>query len=69
MAIKEEFEIFISKDGEMRVVAKGYTGNECMQPLKNIQKTLNAEETEIHSHVEGRRSVDTSVDAKVRKKK
>ncbi len=69
MAIKEEFEIYIDKDGKMRVIAKGYRGSECMDPLKNMQKTLNAEDATIESHVEGRRSTETKVDAKVKGKK
>jgi len=68
MAIKEEFEIYIDKDGNMRVVAKGYRGNECMEPLKRIQKVLDAEKVEIQSHVEGRTSMETRVDAKIKGK-
>ena len=68
MAIKEEFEIRISKDGEMKIVAKGFAGRECEVPLKNMQKVLGAEGARIE-HTEEFYKQTTKVDAKVKEKK
>jgi len=66
MAIKEEFEIRISKDGEMRIVAKGFSGKECEVPLKDFQKTIGAEDARIE-HTEEFYRIEQNLDAKVKK--
>jgi len=43
MALKEEFEIIIDKDGKMQILAKGFQGKECAVPLKKVQEVLNVE--------------------------
>jgi hypothetical protein len=40
MVIKEEFEILISKDGRLKITAKGFKGNQCQQPLKQMKNLL-----------------------------
>jgi len=40
MAIKEEFEILIDKEGGVRAVAKGFAGRECEIPLKKLIQML-----------------------------
>jgi hypothetical protein len=40
MVLKEEFEILISKDGKLKITAKGFKGNQCQQPLKHMQQTF-----------------------------
>ncbi len=67
MAIKEEFEIRISKEGELKVVAKGFRGAECEVPLKKIQKILNAETARIE-HTEEFSKITGEVEAKIKKK-
>jgi hypothetical protein len=68
MATKEEFEIRISRDGEMKIVAKGFTGRECEVPLKSMQKIVGAEGTRIE-HTEEFYKETATVDAKVKDKK
>ena len=40
MVMKEEFEIIISKDGKVKITAKGFKGNQCQQPLKKMKNAL-----------------------------
>jgi hypothetical protein len=40
MVMKEEFEIIISKDGKIKITAKGFKGNQCQQPLKQMKNTF-----------------------------
>ena len=68
MAIKEEFEIRISKSGEMKIVAKGFGGTECEIPLKKLRELLNAENAMIE-HTDEFYRVTGTVDAKVKEKK
>ncbi len=67
MAIKEEFEIFISKNGEMRVNAKGFNGQTCKLPLEKIRAALKAEQSMIE-HSEEYYKVTTEVEAKIKEK-
>ncbi len=66
MAIKEEFEIRISKEGELKIVAKGFAGKECEIPLKAMQKILNAEKALIE-HTQEYYQIEQNIDAKVKK--
>jgi hypothetical protein len=66
MAIKEEFEIRISKDGELKIVAKGFSGTECEVPLKKMQKILGAENSRIE-HNEEYYKIEQNLDTKVKK--
>jgi len=36
MVVKEEFEILISKDGKLKITAKGFKGNRCEIPLRRL---------------------------------
>jgi len=65
MAIKEEFEIRISPDGEMKIVAKGFSGKECEIPLEKIQQALKAEGQRIE-HTDEYFKDSSTVDAKIR---
>ena len=40
MVMKEEFEIIISKDGKLKITAKGFKGTKCQQPLKRMVNTF-----------------------------
>lgn len=66
MAIKEEFEIRISKDGELKIVAKGFSGNECSIPLKDFMKILKIDGR--IEHTEDFYNIARTVDTKVEKK-
>jgi len=68
MAIKEEFEIRISKDGELKIVAKGFAGKECEIPLKELRKVLEAHDAAI-VHSDEYHRVTGKLDAKVKEKK
>jgi hypothetical protein len=70
MAVKEEFEIIISKDGGIQVIAKGFQGRECEIPLKNVLKTLGFdEESALQFTEEYRRAMSSSdVEAKIKDK-
>jgi hypothetical protein len=43
MAVKEEFEIVIDKEGGLRALAKGFAGKECEIPLKRLIQMLGQE--------------------------
>ncbi|MCI0482376.1 MAG: DUF2997 domain-containing protein [Candidatus Dadabacteria bacterium] len=43
--MKEEFEIIISKDGRIKITARGFKGNQCQQPLKKIKSMLSPDGT------------------------
>jgi hypothetical protein len=43
MVIKEEFEILISKDGRLKITAKGFKGNKCEIPLKRLMQLIAAD--------------------------
>jgi hypothetical protein len=70
MAIKEEFEIIINKDGGIQVVAKGFQGRECEIPLKNMLKTLGFdEEAALQFTEEYRRALSSGdVETKIKDK-
>ena len=40
MVIKEEFEILISKDGKLKMTARGFKGKKCEQPLQQLKHLL-----------------------------
>ena len=40
MAQKEEFEIIITPDGQIKIEAIGFTGTDCVQPLKKISQIV-----------------------------
>ena len=40
MARKEEFEIIVSPDGQIKVKAVGFKGTECVKPLKEISEVI-----------------------------
>ncbi len=40
MVMKEEFEILISKDGELKMTARGFKGKQCEKPLMNLKNLL-----------------------------
>jgi hypothetical protein len=68
MAIKEEFEIRISKNGEVKIIAKGFSGTECEVPLKTLQKATDEEGQSRIEHTEEFYDVKSSVEAKVKDK-
>ena len=40
MVMKEEFEILISKDGKMKMTARGFKGKQCEKPLQQLKQLL-----------------------------
>jgi hypothetical protein len=68
MAIKEEFEILIDKEGGVRLTAKGFQGRECEVPLKKLQQLL-AGDSSIQFTDEYRRALESAgVETKVKDK-
>ena len=67
MAIKEEFEIIISKNGEMRIQAKGFTGQTCKLPLEDLKVVLKAQDSRIE-HTEEYYRESTHVESKIKEK-
>ena len=68
MAVKEEFEILIDKDGALHITAKGFRGRECEIPLRKLQELLKADPN-IQFTEEYRRAMEKSeVETKVKEK-
>jgi hypothetical protein len=68
MAVKEEFEIVIDKEGALRAMAKGFSGRECEIPLKRLIEMLGIE-TGIQFNDEYRRASEcTDIETKVKDK-
>ena len=67
MAVKEEYEIYISKDGEVKVIAKGFDGKTCEIPMSKLKKIL--DEAGLSKTVWDNEYYKTmgTVDAKVKK--
>jgi hypothetical protein len=40
MAHKEEFEIIVTPDGQIKIKAMGFKGTTCMQPLKQVGEII-----------------------------
>jgi len=40
MVLKEEFEILISKDGKLKITAKGFKGAKCEIPLRRLMQLI-----------------------------
>ena len=40
MVMKEEFEILISKDGQLKMIARGFKGKKCEAPLHKLKQLL-----------------------------
>jgi hypothetical protein len=68
MAVKEEFEIVIDKEGALKAIAKGFAGRECEIPLKRLIEMLGVD-TSIQFGDEYRRASEcTDVETKVKDK-
>ena len=68
MAIKEEFEILIDKEGGVRAVAKGFAGRECEIPLKKLIQMLGTE-ANIQFNEEYRKALESlGIETKVKEK-
>ncbi len=66
MAVKEEFEIRVSKDGEIRIVARGFSGKECEIPLKELLKKLGVDGKVNIEHTEEWHRITSEVKSKVK---
>lgn len=67
MAVKEEFEIRISKNGEIKIIAKGFSGKECEIPLEKIRKLLDEHGLGKIEHSSEFYKTTETVDTKIKK--
>jgi hypothetical protein len=47
MPRKQEFEIYVSPDGEIKIRAIGFQGKECIEPLKQVGEIISPGTTPI----------------------
>ncbi len=48
MAKKEEFDIIVSPNGEIKVVAIGFKGAACLKPIKEVGEIISPDNAPIH---------------------
>ena len=68
MAIKEEFEIRIDKDGNAKIIGKGFSGRECEIPLERLRELLGKDKNLRIEHTQEFYKVEEKQDTKTKKK-
>ncbi|HEX9745652.1 MAG TPA: DUF2997 domain-containing protein [bacterium] len=67
MAIKEEFEIRISKNGEIKITARGFSGQACDIPLHKLKQLIDENGISTIQHTDEYYKVTDTVDTKIKK--